>query len=98
MSIKSRDNEWVIRETTYGVPGVLAQYWNDAAGAAITAARGDTVKVSPTSQGYTFREPLGDVLGILPFNAPLITFTITAAYALAAGNTVHIKPDRKSVV
>src|SRR5699024_11354439 len=25
MSIKSRDNGWVIRETTYGVPGVLAK-------------------------------------------------------------------------
>src|SRR5690625_6480291 len=65
MSIKSRDNGWVIRETTYGVPGVLAQYWNDAAGAAITDARGDTVKVSPTSQGFPFRGPLGVVLGII---------------------------------
>jgi len=98
MSIKSRDNGWVIRETTYGVPGVLAQYWNDAAGAAITAARGDTVKVSPTSQGYTFREPLGVVLGILPFNAPLFTFTIKAAYALAAGNTVVIKPSQHAAI
>src|SRR5690625_657682 len=87
MSIKSRDNGWVIRETTYGVPGVLAQYWNDAAGAAITAARGDTVKVS-----------LGVFLGILPFNAPLFTFTIKAAYALAAGNTVVIKPSQHAAI
>lgn len=98
MTIKSRDNGWVIRETTYGVPGVLAQYWNDAAGAASIAARGETVRISPTSQGYTFREPLGVVLGILPFNAPLFTFTIKAAYALAAGNTVVIKPSQHAAV
>lgn len=98
MSIKSRDNGWVIRETSYGVPAVLAQYWNEAAGGARMAARGETVKVSPTSQGYTFREPLGVVLGILPFNAPLFTFTIKAAYALAAGNTVVIKPSQHAAI
>src|SRR5699024_2939630 len=40
----------------------------------------------------------GVVLGILPFNAPLFTFTIKAAYALAAGNTVVIKPSQHAAI
>jgi len=49
--------------------------------------------MGPTSFGFTLREPLGVVLGITPWNSPLFTFTIKAAYALAAGNTVIIKPS-----
>src|SRR5699024_10668275 len=39
------------------------------------------------------RVPYGVVLGILPWNAGLFSFTIKAAYALAAGNTVVMKPS-----
>src|SRR5690625_6631679 len=48
--------------------------------------------------GYTRREPYGFVLGILPWNAGLFSFTIKAAYALAAGNTVVIKPSEHAAV
>lgn len=96
--LETRDSGWVIRETTYGLIPVLRQLWQDAAGAAAAAARGETVQISPTSLGYTIREPLGVVVGIIPWNSPLFTFTIKAAYALAAGNTVIIKPSEAAAV
>lgn len=97
-ALETQDNGWVIRETTYGLIPVLKQLWADAAGATAVASRGETVPVGPTSFGYTLREPLGVVVGIAPWNAPLFTFTIKAAYALAAGNTVVIKPSEQAAV
>lgn len=96
--LETRDCGWVIRETTYGSVPILQQLWQDAAGAASVAARGETVQIGPTSFGYTIREPLGVVVGIIPWNSPLFTFTIKAAYALAAGNTVIIKPSEAAAV
>lgn len=95
-TLESKDNGWAIGIS--GIAEVLVQYWVDAAGKATDAARGETVKIGPTSMGYTHREPLGIVLGIIPFNAPLFTFTIKAAYALAAGNSVIIKPSEHATV
>lgn len=96
--LETQDNGWVIRETSYGLIPVLQQVWLDAAGKATEANRGQTVPMSPTSLGYTLREPYGVVVGITPWNAPLFTFSIKAAYALAAGNTVVIKPSEQSAV
>lgn len=97
-ALETQDNGWVIRETTYGLIPVLQQVWLDAAGKAIEANRGQTVPMSPTTLGYTLREPYGVVVGITPWNAPLFTFAIKAAYALAAGNTVVIKPSEQAAV
>jgi len=41
---------------------------------------------------FTLRVPLGVVLAVTPFNAPLNTVTHKLAPALAAGNTVILKP------
>lgn len=96
--LETRDTGWVIRETTYGLIPVLEKIWLDAATAAVTGGRGQTVPVSPSSFGYTIREPYGVVAGIAPWNAPLFTFSIKAAYALAAGNTVVLKPSEMASV
>ena len=37
-------------------------------------------------------EPLGVCVGIVPWNAPLLLFSLKAAPALAAGNTIVMKP------
>lgn len=42
---------------------------------------------------YTVKEPLGTVVAILPFNFPLVLFCWEAAAALAAGNSVILKPS-----
>ncbi len=42
--------------------------------------------------GFTIRVPLGVVCAITPFNSPLNTVTHKVAPALAAGNTVVLKP------
>src|SRR5699024_2951723 len=61
--------------------------------APIVGGQGKTVQMGTGNFGYTRREPYGVVLGILPWNAGLFSFTIKTAYALAAGNTVIIKPS-----
>jgi aldehyde dehydrogenase (NAD+) len=42
---------------------------------------------------YTRREPLGVVAAIIPWNSPLLTTAWKLAPALAAGNTVVVKPS-----
>jgi aldehyde dehydrogenase (NAD+) len=41
----------------------------------------------------TYREPVGVVAAILPFNGPVLTFAMKVAPALACGCTVVIKPS-----
>ena len=47
----------------------------------------------PDMFNYTQREPLGVVAAITPWNSPLLLPTWKLAPALAAGNTVVIKPS-----
>ena len=44
----------------------------------------------------TFREPIGVVAAILPWNAPFVLFAQKLAPALAAGCTVVLKPSRRT--
>ncbi|HEX5782560.1 MAG TPA: aldehyde dehydrogenase family protein [Solirubrobacteraceae bacterium] len=59
--------------------------------AAPERALGDTIPV-PGGVGMTFREPLGVVALITPWNFPLTIASWKLAPALAAGNTVVLKP------
>jgi acyl-CoA reductase-like NAD-dependent aldehyde dehydrogenase len=52
---------------------------------------GDTIPVSG-GEAFTVREPLGVVGLIVPWNFPLVIATWKLAPALAAGNTVVLKP------
>ncbi|GGJ73941.1 aldehyde dehydrogenase family protein [Virgibacillus salexigens] len=98
LTLETKNNGWVLDEFQY-LTIVLKQIWYDAAGSAsLIGGKGETVQLGTSSFGYTLREPFGVVLGILPWNAPLFTFTIKAAYALAAGNTVVIKPSEHAAV
>src|SRR5437879_7593786 len=53
---------------------------------------GDTLPVSGNFFTYTLREPVGVVAAIVPWNFPLLLTSWKVAPALAAGNTVVIKP------
>lgn len=47
----------------------------------------------PETFAYTRQEPLGVCVAILPWNSPLLLLSFKLAPALAAGNTVVIKPS-----
>ncbi|MGM9927760.1 MAG: aldehyde dehydrogenase family protein [Bacillus sp. (in: firmicutes)] len=91
--LETRGNGWVIRETSYGLIPSLTSIWYDAAGLTALGSKGETVQLGATTVGYTVREPLGIVVGILPWNAPLFTFSVKVAAAIAAGNTIVVKPS-----
>src|SRR5699024_465329 len=98
MELETKNNGWVLDEYNY-LAEVLRQIWYDAACAApLVGGQGRTVQMGTDNFGFTLRKPYGVVVGILPWNAPLFTFTIKAAYALAAGNTVVIKPSEAAAV
>ena len=54
--------------------------------------QGDTIPVPGARLGYTIREPLGVTAHIAPWNYPLLLASRGIAPALAAGNTVVLKP------
>ena len=65
------------------------------AGAA-TKLEGSTIPVSGPFLNYTLREPLGVVGLIVPWNFPLLLASRKVAPALAAGNTVVLKPAEET--
>jgi acyl-CoA reductase-like NAD-dependent aldehyde dehydrogenase len=69
--------------------------WTEYYAGWTTKLLGDTIPVSLPGQflNYTIREPLGVVAGITPPNYPLTMPLYKAAPALAAGNTVILKPS-----
>lgn len=54
--------------------------------------RGETIEVDGHKRAQTIREPLGVVAAIVPWNVPLVLMVSKMAPALAAGNTVVVKP------
>lgn len=57
---------------------------------------GETVPADPGFFTYTLREPLGVIGAITPWNFPLVLSSQKVAPALAAGNTVVLKPAEQT--
>src|SRR5262245_29307521 len=57
-----------------------------------TKIHGETIPVKGPFLNYTRREPVGVCAGIIPWNFPLLMATWKLAPALAAGNTMILKP------
>lgn len=55
--------------------------------------RGETFDVGPQHLGYLQRSPLGVCAVIVPFNHPFLIMARGVAPAIAAGNTVVVKPS-----
>lgn len=66
----------------------LFRYFGGVAG----EFKGVTLPAGADQLQYTRREPLGVVAGILPWNSPLMIAGMKVPAALAAGNTVVLKP------
>jgi acyl-CoA reductase-like NAD-dependent aldehyde dehydrogenase len=55
--------------------------------------KGETVPLGEGMLSYTRREPYGVVGAIVPWNVPLVLSAVKIAPALAAGNTMVLKPS-----
>ncbi|MFC4112889.1 aldehyde dehydrogenase family protein [Nonomuraea zeae] len=78
--------------------GLAANILRECA-AAITAPRGDVLAAQEEGAlGLAVREPVGVVAAFSPWNAPLILGVRAVAAALAAGNTVVMKPSEDAPI
>jgi len=93
--VESRDNGRPLAETIAGDLPASVQMFHFHAGAA-DKIHGDTVNVAPTSFNFTRREPIGVIGIIIPWNSPLSLVSAKAGAALAAGNTVVVKPAEQA--
>uniref|UniRef100_UPI00356391A0 aldehyde dehydrogenase family protein n=1 Tax=Immundisolibacter sp. TaxID=1934948 RepID=UPI00356391A0 len=90
--IETRDNGKLIAETA-GQARYLPSWYRYYAGLAETL-EGRVIPIDkPEVTVYTRPEPLGVIAAITPWNSPLMLATWKLAPALAAGNTVVLKPS-----
>lgn len=90
--LESLDNGKLLREMR-GQLRSLPEYYFYYAGLADKVQGAQVPTTSIEILNYTQREPLGVVGAITPWNSPLTLTTSKIAPALAAGNTVVIKPS-----
>jgi (Z)-2-((N-methylformamido)methylene)-5-hydroxybutyrolactone dehydrogenase len=87
-----RDNGKLITEMR-GQMRYLSQYYHWFAGLADKFEGSVTAIDKPDMLNYTLHEPLGVIAAIVPWNSPLQLASWKLAPALAAGNTVVVKPS-----
>jgi aldehyde dehydrogenase (NAD+) len=97
-SLESRDNGFLLRNTLKRVGPGLNFLWNRAASLTLDAVTGKSVALDRDTLGITRREPYGVVAAIIPWNAPIGIMSNKASCALAAGNTVVVKPAEQASV
>ena len=91
------DNGKPIKESTYvDLPQVVENFEYFAGWA--TKIEGETIPVPGQMFNYTLREPVGVCGQIIPWNFPLLMAAWKLAPALAAGNTVVLKPAEQTPV
>ncbi|OWJ79493.1 aldehyde dehydrogenase [Haematobacter genomosp. 1] len=90
--IETRDNGKLYAEMS-GQVRYLPEYYHYFGGLADKIEGGVLPSDKPDIFSYTRHEPLGVVVCITPWNSPLLLLTWKLAAALAAGNTVVIKPS-----
>ncbi|HEY0385553.1 MAG TPA: aldehyde dehydrogenase family protein [Pyrinomonadaceae bacterium] len=96
-ALETADNGKPIRESAYvDLPQVVENFEYFAGYA--TKIDGETISVPGQMFNYTLREPLGVCGQIIPWNFPLLMAAWKLAPALAAGNTVVLKPAEQTPV
>lgn len=90
--LESLDNGKLLREMR-GQLATLPEYLYYYAGLADKVQGANVPTMNPAILNYTQREALGVVGAITPWNSPLTLTTSKLAPALAAGNTLVIKPS-----
>src|ERR671938_2170142 len=95
--LETADNGKPIRESLYvDLPQVVENFEYFAGYA--TKIEGETIPVPGQMFNYTLREPIGVCGQIIPWNFPLLMAAWKLAPALAAGNTVVLKPAEQTPV
>jgi aldehyde dehydrogenase len=89
------DNGKPIRETLAADIPLAADHFRYFA-AAIRAQEGSLSQIDEDTVAYHFHEPLGVVGQIIPWNFPILMGAWKLAPALAAGNTVVLKPAEQT--
>ncbi|MEJ2541449.1 MAG: aldehyde dehydrogenase family protein [Gemmatimonadota bacterium] len=95
--IETIDNGKAIRETTAADMPLVVDHFRYFAGC-IRAQEGGISQLDNDTVAYHFKEPLGVVGQIIPWNFPLLMATWKLAPALAAGNCVVLKPAEQTPV
>jgi acyl-CoA reductase-like NAD-dependent aldehyde dehydrogenase len=89
--LETTDNGKAIRQTRSELAITPQWYWYFAGAA--DKIEGRHIPISHTLEAHTIRRPIGVVAAIVPYNSPILLTTWKLAPALAAGNTVVIKPS-----
>ena len=89
--VESWENGKPVRETLNADLPLAADHFRYFAAAA-RAMEGRLTVIDNVTTAYHFREPLGVVAQIIPFNFPLLMAAWKIAPALAAGNCTVLKP------
>jgi aldehyde dehydrogenase (NAD+) len=95
--IETRDNGKLLQEMTTQLRYIPE--WYRYFGGLADKIEGGVLPIDKAGMhAYTRREPLGVIACIIPWNSPLLLLTWKLAPALAAGNTVVIKPSEHASV
>ncbi|BAJ27188.1 MULTISPECIES: aldehyde dehydrogenase family protein [Kitasatospora] len=85
----------ILRSTSDHLAHVAAEVFRHYAGWT-GRLYGDVNPTAADLHGYTLRQPLGVVAAIVPWNMPLLMAAFKLAPALAAGNSVVLKPAEQT--
>ncbi len=91
---ETRDNGKTLRDTRGEIARAIE--WITFFAGAADKINGDTIPVRPDALAYTIREPVGVVAAITPWNSPIYLDSWKLGPALAAGNTVVLKPSQQT--
>jgi aldehyde dehydrogenase len=89
------ENGKPVREALAADLPLAVDHWRYFA-AAIRSQEGGVSEIDGDTIAYHFHEPLGVIGQIIPWNFPLLMATWKLAPALAAGNTVVLKPAEQT--
>jgi aldehyde dehydrogenase (NAD+) len=96
--LESTDNGTPLPISQMACRDAMVDLWDRKAHETLEASTGRTVPLDANTLGLTLREPYGVVAAIVPYNMPVAMLSNKVGGALAAGNTVVVKPPEQSAV
>ncbi|WP_308190778.1 aldehyde dehydrogenase family protein [Arthrobacter hankyongi] len=95
--LETWDNGKPVRESINADLPLVIDHWRYFA-SVIRAEEGVSTEIDADTVAYHFQEPMGVVGLIIPWNFPLLLASWKLAPALAAGNTIVLKPAEQTPV